>query len=143
MRVTGACPVSIFYFALLGAIAPFWNLYLADIGFNALEIGYLSAVLMGTKIISPYILGWLTDKTQKPVKIIRLSNGLAFFCFLLIYFLPEEEVGGAPFWPMLLIVTGFSFFWNAVIAQYEALTFFILGKKHNYCLLYTSDAADD
>ena len=51
-----------FYFAFLGAWVPFWNLYLeAELKFSANEIGTLSALVLATKIIGPYIWGWLAD----------------------------------------------------------------------------------
>lgn len=120
-----------FYFALLGAILPYWNLYLAELGYNALQIGYLGAILMGTKIVSPYILGWLTDRTQKPVAVIRYSNFAALVCFAFIYLIPDSENANTQFWMLALIIAGFSFFWNAVVGQYEALTFLFLGKQHH------------
>ena len=56
-----------FYFAALGALVPFWGLYLQDRGFSALEIGQLMAVIMGTKIIAPNLWGWIADATGRPV----------------------------------------------------------------------------
>ena len=91
------------YFALLGAIVPFWAMYLSDQGYSPIEIGVLSAILMGTKVISPYILGWLADKTGKPMRVIRYSALLAFICFLAIFF-----VSG--FYWLIIIVASFTFF---------------------------------
>lgn len=111
------------YFALLGAIVPFWSLYLSDQGYSPIEIGILSAILMGTKVISPYILGWLADKTGKPMRVIRYSALLAFICFLTIF-----VVGG--FYWLIIIVASFTFFWNAVIGQFEAVTLAYLGEGY-------------
>ncbi len=111
------------YFALLGAIVPFWAMYLSDQGYSPIEIGVLSAILMGTKVISPYILGWLADKTGKPMRVIRYSALLAFICFLAIFF-----VSG--FYWLIIIVASFTFFWNAVIGQFESVTLAYLGEGY-------------
>ena len=38
----------LFYFGALGALVPFWGLYLQDRGLSAAAIGSLMAILMGT-----------------------------------------------------------------------------------------------
>ena len=58
-----------FYFAIFGSFLPFWSLYLKQIGFDANEIGELTALLVATKIIAPNLWGWLADKTGKRLKI--------------------------------------------------------------------------
>jgi PPP family 3-phenylpropionic acid transporter len=63
-----------FYFAILGASTPYWNLYLKYIGFNAAEIGELFALMVGTKIIAPNVFGWLADYSQKSMVIIRVAS---------------------------------------------------------------------
>ncbi len=113
------------YFALLGAIIPFWNVYLQASALSALHIGYLSAIMMGTKIISPYLLGWLADTTQRRVGVIRGAALASLLSFLLIFF-------GQGFWHLVLVVASFTFFWNAVIGQYEAVTLSELGEHYRY-----------
>jgi len=44
-----------FYFASLGALVPYWGLYLRTLGFNVVEIGELIAIIMATKIVAPNI----------------------------------------------------------------------------------------
>lgn len=117
-----------FYFALLGAILPYWNLYLSASGYSAIEIGYLGAILMGSKAISPYFLGWLTDKTARPVTVIRWSNFIALILFSCIFW-GDDAAGKHHFIYLASIIAGFSFFWNAVIGQYEALTLMHLGQQ--------------
>ena len=53
-----------FYFATLGALLPYWSLYLKDSGCNAIEIGKLSALLVATRIIAPNLWGWFADRTD-------------------------------------------------------------------------------
>ena len=70
-----------FYFASLGALVPYWSLYLKDLGFDAQAIGTLIAFIPATKIFAPYIWGWLADHTQRPITIIRIANLLALIAF--------------------------------------------------------------
>ncbi|NNL56858.1 MAG: MFS transporter [Pseudomonadales bacterium] len=122
-----------FYFALLGAIMPFWNLYLAEQGYSARQIGLLGAIMMGTKAISPYFLGWLADISRQPMRVIRWSNFAAFILFLPIFLIPaaNEILAANRFAYLSVIVAGFTFFWNAVIAQYESVTLLTLGKHYS------------
>ena len=103
------------YFAALGGFIPYWSLYLKDFGFNPIEIGELSALLVGTKIIGPILWGWIADHTGKSIGIIRLAgffSTVIFAGFLWAY----DYLGFA------LITIGFSFFWNAMLPQFEAVT---------------------
>ncbi len=115
-----------FYFATLGGFLPYWSLYLKDSGFNPVEIGELSAFLVGTKIIAPNLWGWIADHTGKSLRIIRLA---AFFAALLFagFLFAHNYVWFA--W----ITVAFSFFWNAVLPQFEAVTLFHLkNEAHRY-----------
>ncbi|MBL4567807.1 MAG: MFS transporter, partial [Porticoccus sp.] len=51
------------FFGLLGALYPYWSLYLKSKGFSASEIGLLLAIPMATKVIAPNLWGWLADHT--------------------------------------------------------------------------------
>lgn len=135
-----------FYFALLGAIIPFWNLYLSENGLNAQQIGLLGGILMGTKIISPYLIGLLSDRSENPMKIIHWTNLFALIGFAVLFLIPDirrSTVSSAGqlneqsiFLFLCLVVFIWSFFWNGVIAQYEAITLLHLGKEyHRYGLI--------
>jgi len=115
-----------FYFAALGAFIPYFGLYLSDAGFNAVQIGQLMAVIMGTKIIAPYLWGWIADHRGNRLIIIRVGAILALFGYSGIFF-------SISFWWLFLVLLVFSFFWNAILPQYEALTFNHLAKnEHQY-----------
>jgi PPP family 3-phenylpropionic acid transporter len=53
-----------FYFAYLGAFAPFFALYLTSVGMNAVEIGVLMALPQLTRILA-HLWGWLADHTGR------------------------------------------------------------------------------
>ncbi len=104
-----------FYFASLGALIPYWSLYLKDMGFSIREIGELMALILITKIIAPNIWGWIADHTGKRMLIIRIGSFLAAFIFAGIFF-------SHSFWSVALVMLAFSFFWNAALPQFEVTT---------------------
>ena len=104
-----------FYFAVLGAMVPYWSLYLNNIGFNARDIGLLMAVIQATRIVAPNIWGWLADRSGQRLRVIRWGSFLAFVSFLLI-FKNQSFVG------LALATSLYTFFWNAVMAQFEVIT---------------------
>ncbi|HEY9035359.1 MAG TPA: MFS transporter [Pseudomonadales bacterium] len=118
-----------FYFAVLGGLVPFWNLYLKHLEFSAPEIGYLSAIIMATKIVAPNLWGWLADHTGQRLRIIRLGAAFAAVFFAGVFF-------DHSFAWFALVIALFSFFWNAVLPQYEVLTLSHLeGRYHHYSLI--------
>jgi len=52
-----------FYFALLGATAPFLGLYFDHMGFSPERIGELIAIPMLMRCVAPNLWGWLGDAT--------------------------------------------------------------------------------
>jgi len=115
-----------FYFASLGALIPYWSLYLRSLGFNATDIGNLMAILMATKIISPNIWGWVADHTGRRMAIVRAGCLISMLAFTGVFF-SESFI-----WLVLVMVV-FSFFWNATLPQFEASTFIHLGDQtHRY-----------
>ncbi len=112
------------YFALLGAIVPFWSLYLDFLGMTAGQIGILMAILMGTRVIAPNIWGWLADRSGRRVVIIRGGAFLTLVVFCTAFWAKD-------FWSLALMMFGFTFFWNAVLPQFEVITIKALGARKN------------
>lgn len=118
-----------FYFASLGVLIPYWSLYLKSLGFNSLTIGGLVAILPATKLIAPYIWGWLADYTRRSMFIIRVASILAVLSFSLVFV--NQQLG----W-LIVVMLLFSFFWNAILPQYEAMTLNHLGDDtHRYSMI--------
>jgi len=111
----------LFYFAALGVLAPYWSLYLKDLGFNAVAIGQLMAIPMATKLMAPYVWGWLGDHLGHRMSIVRLGSLLTTIIFSSVFWVTG-------FWELGAAMVLFSFFWNAVLPQFEAVTFDYLGK---------------
>lgn len=115
-----------FYFGLLGTLVPYWSLYLKDLGFSAAGIGALMAIPQLTKVGAPNLWGWLADRSGQRLRIIRAGNLLAALAFLPVFWIDT-------FWNMAFLLVAFSFFWNAVLAQFEVLTLQSLGdQSHRY-----------
>ncbi len=111
-----------FYFALLGALVPYWGLFLQRRGFDAVAIGQLMAILMATKIVAPNVWGWLGDHLGHRMVIVRLASLVSLLVFLGMF-------GAQGFWAIALVMTLYSFFWNASLPQFEAVTFNYLGRQ--------------
>lgn len=109
------------FFAALGALVPYWSLYLEAEGFSYLEIALLMATLQGTKIIAPNLWGWLGDKTGKRLRLVRIGAMASLVCFAGVFARPE-------FTGLLLVMLSFSFFWNAILPLYEVVTLHNLGS---------------
>jgi PPP family 3-phenylpropionic acid transporter len=115
-----------FYFASLGALVPYWSLYLKELGYTAQDIGFLMAIIMATKIVSPNIWGWIADHTGQRMNIVRLGSLLAALCFAGVY-------ASNTYWWLVVVMVLFSFFWNAALPQFEAITFnYLQHQTHRY-----------
>lgn len=121
--------VYFFYFAALGALVPYWGLYLQSLGFGAVEIGSLTAILMATKIVAPYIWGWLGDHLGHRMRIVQMASLVSVAAFTLMFWVDS-------FWAIAAAMTLFSFFWNASLPQFEVVTLNYLGDQaRRYALL--------
>jgi PPP family 3-phenylpropionic acid transporter len=104
-----------FYFASLGAMLPYWSLYLSSLGYDAREIGWLMAILTGTRIIAPNFWGWLSDRFKRRLGFIRFGALSGFLLFSGITLADEL------FW-IALVIFAYSFFWSAILSQFEVVT---------------------
>jgi len=111
------------YFAFLGTWVPYWNLYLKSLDYSSRTIGLLSAIMLGTKIISPALWGYLADRSSNRMAVIRGGSLAAACAFAMI-------VVQQPLWLMALAILLYSFFWNAVMPQFEVVTLSYLDGQH-------------
>lgn len=112
-----------FYYAIVGTFMPFWNLYLEDQGFNYQEIGVLSSIAIITRFFAPFIWGWIADKSGKRMLLVRFATWMECCIWLLIFVIPNS------FQSIAFLMLIFSFFQNAILAQFEGVTLFWLGDK--------------
>lgn len=114
-----------FYYSIIGTFMPYWNLYLEDQGFSYSEIGYLASLAIITRFFAPFIWGWIADKSGKRMRWIRLATWVEAFVWLLIFIIPNS------FQYVALLMLIFSFFQNAILAQFEGVTLFWLAEKRS------------
>lgn len=112
-----------FYYAIVGAFMPFWSLYLEDQGFNYQEIGILSSIAIVTRFFAPLIWGWIADKSGKRMLLVRIATWMEACIWFMIFIIPNS------FQSVALLMLIFSFFQNAILAQFEGVTLFWLGEK--------------
>ncbi len=105
----------LFYFAALGALLPYFGLYLKSLGYAPAAIGTLMAVLMGTKIVAPNVWGWVADRRGERASLVRAGALLAAAGFVGV-------LAGGGFWWLACVLVLFGFFWNSVLPQFEAIT---------------------
>ena len=110
------------YFALLGALIPYWGLFLRERGFDAVAIGELMAILMATKVVAPNIWGWLGDHLGHRMQIVRIASLVSVVVFAGMFW-------SESFWAIALVMTLYSFFWNASLPQFEVVTFTYLKER--------------
>ncbi len=114
-----------FYYSIVGTFMPYWNLYLEDQGFNYQEIGILSSIAIVTRFFAPFIWGWIADKSGKRMLLVRMATWMEACIWLLIFIIPNS------FQSVALLMLIFSFFQNAILAQFEGVTLFWLGEKRS------------
>ena len=105
----------LFYFALLGATAPFLGLYFAHLGFSPARIGELVAIPMLMRCIAPNLWGWLGDYSGRRLLIVRLGAVCTLLSLSLIF------VSQSYAW-LALVMALHAFFWHAVLPQFEVIT---------------------
>lgn len=105
----------LFYFALLGATAPFLALYFHHLGFSSARIGELVAIPMLMRCIAPNIWGWLGDYSGRRLAIVRFGALCTLVAFSLILF--DKSYA----W-LAMVMALHAFFWHAVLPQFEVIT---------------------
>ena len=112
------------YFAILGAMVPYWTVFLRGRGMSALEIGQLMAVGTLTRILAPWASAWVGDRMARRIVVVRLAAALmtVIFCGMFV---------ARGFWQVALVTAAFGFFWNAALPQFEIVTLRHLGSTGN------------
>ena len=117
------------FFVTVGIYMPYCSLYLKSINFNAEQIGILSAIVVGTKIFSTYLWGWVVDHTGQRMRIIQIASLFSALTFVAALFVKD-------FWALVFIMFLFSIFWSASLPQVEAATLSHLGESsHTYTVI--------
>ncbi|OTL81858.1 MFS transporter [Acinetobacter pittii] len=112
-----------FYYSIVGTFMPYWNLYLQDQRFNYQEIGVLSSIAIVTRFFAPLVWGWIADKSGRRMLLVRIATWMESCIWLAIFIVPNT------FQSVALLMLIFSFFQNAILAQFEGVTLFWLGDQ--------------
>jgi len=114
------------YFATLGVMLPYWSLYLEAIGLDAGAIAVTVAIMSATRIFAPNFWGWLADRSGARLRVIRFGAFASLLVFLGLLLRQD------PVW-IFCVVGLYTFFWNAILSQYEVVTLGSLrGQYHRY-----------
>ena len=117
------------FFVTVGIYLPFWSLYLKSINFSAEQIGIISAIVVGTKIFSSYLWGWIVDHTAQRMRVIQIASLFTALSFIAVLFIKD-------FWALAFIIFLFAIFWSASLPQVEAATLSSLGESsHAYTII--------
>jgi PPP family 3-phenylpropionic acid transporter len=111
-----------FYFAYLGAFAPFFSLYLDAAGLSAVEIGVLMSAPQLTRIVAPHLWGWLADRGSSRLRVARLAGVAGTVAWLGIF-------AGTHFAWLFGVLLAMTFFWSAALPLMEATTLSHLGEE--------------
>ncbi|PKG58152.1 MFS transporter [Shewanella sp. GutDb-MelDb] len=116
------CACYFFFFSILGVMVPYLGVFFDSRGFNAQEIGFLLAILMGTRIIAPNLWAIVADRTGMRSELIKIGAGAAAVSYLSFFY-----DGSLMYLAISLAV--YTFFWNAILAQLEVITLETLGEN--------------
>lgn len=115
-----------FYFAFVGVFAPYLSLYLKSLQFASWEIAVLMSTTLIMRLCASNLWGWLADKTNQRVTLIRIAALLSIVVYVGIFF-------GHSFSWLLITLALMSFFWSAQLPLFEALTLNHLAQEtHRY-----------
>jgi PPP family 3-phenylpropionic acid transporter len=110
-----------FYFAYLGAFAPFFGIYLTTVGLSPAEIGVVMASPQVARIVAPHLWGWLADAGAHRMRVVRATTLASAVCWLGIY-------ASTGFLWILSVVLALCFFFSAALPLMEAATLTHIGE---------------
>ncbi len=111
-----------FYFAYLGAFAPYFALYLDALGYSAAAIGVLMALPQMMRIVAPHLWGYLADRSARRVRVACFAGLAGSVCYLGVFL-------SSAWWWLFGCIALWSFFWSAALPLMEATTLDHLGKR--------------
>jgi PPP family 3-phenylpropionic acid transporter len=110
-----------FYFAYIGAFAPFFSVYLAETGLTPVEIGVVMALPQFTRIIAPHLWGWVADAGGRQIRLVRATALAGALCWLGMF-------ASASFLWICAVILAMGFFLSAALPLVEAVTLTRLGE---------------
>lgn len=80
------------------------------------------AVIMLSRIVAPYVWGWIADHQNQRMIVVRTAALLSIVAFAGVFISTQ-------YWWLALVLLAFSFFWSATLPQVEAATMSHLGGR--------------
>jgi MFS transporter, PPP family, 3-phenylpropionic acid transporter len=111
-----------FYFAYLGAFAPFFSIYLKAVGLSPVEIGVVMALPAVARMTAPHLWGWLADASGGLMRIVRATTLAGLVCWLGMF-------AGTSFVWICAVAFALSFFLSAAIPLVDSTTLLRLGER--------------
>jgi PPP family 3-phenylpropionic acid transporter len=69
------------YYGFIGVFSPYASLYFADKGMTAPQIGVLMSLIQVMRIFGPNLWGWVADRSEKRVLVLRITALAALAAF--------------------------------------------------------------
>jgi MFS transporter, PPP family, 3-phenylpropionic acid transporter len=110
------------YFAFVGAFAPYFALYLQSFGYSPFQIATLMAVGPLSRIYGPNLWGWLADRTRRRDLFLRWLSAISAAIFCVVFLHPG-------FAGMLLLLVVLNLFLSGILPLAEASTMALLGER--------------
>lgn len=102
------------YYGYIGVFSPYASLYFADKGMTAAQIGVLMSLMQVMRIFGPNLWGWVADRHQQRVRVLRLTAIAAVVTFCGMFF-------GQTFTQFLIVMVAINLFTSAQGPLSEAL----------------------
>jgi MFS transporter, PPP family, 3-phenylpropionic acid transporter len=110
------------YFAFVGAFAPYFALYLQSFGYSPFQIATLMAVGPLSRIYGHNLWGWLADRTRRRDLFLRWLSAISAAIFCVVFLHPG-------FAGMLLLLVVLNLFLSGILPLAEASTMALLGER--------------
>ncbi len=67
-------------------MVPYLGVFFDNRGFNAQEIGFLMAILMGTRIVAPNVWAMVADRTGMRSELVKFGSAAAAITYVSFFF---------------------------------------------------------
>lgn len=102
------------YYGYVGVFSPYASLYFSDRGMTAAQIGVLMSLMQVMRIFGPNLWGWVADRHQQRVTVLRITAVAAVATFIGMFF-------GQGFAQFFLVMAAVNLFTSAQGPLSEAL----------------------
>lgn len=102
------------YYGFIGVFSPYASLYFAENGMTAAEIGVLMSLIQVMRIFGPNLWGWVADRSQRRVLVLRITAVAALAAFSGMFF-------GQTFAQFFIVMVAINIFTSAQGPLSEAL----------------------